>query len=261
MNHKLTFRYIFSTSLCLGLLVAGASTWAQPRYWPTGIRLSIDVASPLYYKYYQKTGVQYEFNASTDFANFMLEGDYGWGSIQWKGLDLKTSPRSAYTSDGKYFRIGLNYNLLQDTPDKNAAFLGVRYATSFFQDHLTSQVSYNSAGPIKNKLPIDSEQSDVKARWYEAVAGVKVKVWKILYVGGTVRYKFGLHIDGTDAYVPYDVLGWACMTKRLLGLTITSLCAFLLYAIHYPGVALRSSALPNQAGQLLFEIAKTVLWI
>lgn len=218
MSQQLTFRYIFSVSLCLGILVVGSSSWAQPRYWPTGIRLSMDVASPLYYKYYQKTGAQYEFNASTAFANFMLEGDYGWGSIQWKGFDPQTSTRSVYTSDGKYFRIGLNYNLLQDTPDKNAAFGGVRYATSFFQDHLTSEVSYNSAGPIENrKFPIDSAQSDVKARWYEAVAGVKVKVWKLLYVGGTVRYKFGLHIDGADAYVPYDVLGWGLYDEEAFG--------------------------------------------
>ncbi len=214
------FRYIFSVSLCLGLLVTGSSACAQARYWPTGIRLSMDVASLLYYKYYQKTGAQYELNASTDFANFMLEGDFGWGSIQWKGLDPTTSTHSAYTSDGQYFRIGLNYNLLQDTPDKNAAFLGVRYATSFFQDHLASKVSYNSAGKIqKGGLPIDEEQRDVRAHWYEAVAGVKVKVWKLLYVGSTVRYKFGLHIKGANAYVPYDVLGWGLHDEETFGVS------------------------------------------
>lgn len=212
-------RYIFSISLCLGLLITSSSACAQARYWPTGIQLSMDVASPLYYKYYQKTGPRYELNAATDFANFMLEGDFGWGSIQWKGFDSKTSTHSAYTSDGKYFRIGLNYNILQDTPDKNAAFLGVRYATSWFQDHLVSKVSYDSHGRIQKPIEIDEKQHNVRAHWGEAVAGVKVKVWKLLYVGGTVRYKFLLHINRANAYVPYDVLGWGLHDEEAFGIS------------------------------------------
>ncbi len=82
------------------------------------------------------------------------------------------------------------------------AFLGFRYARNFFQDHLVSKVRHDSEGPIKNRnVPIDSKQHNVKARWFEAVAGVKVKVWKLLYAGGTLRYKFGLRIDQADSHV------------------------------------------------------------
>jgi Domain of unknown function (DUF6048) len=205
------------------MLVSSPHTRAKARYEPTGIQVCADVLCPLYYKYYRRDGSQYEFNTSVDFASFILEGDYGWGDIKWEGYNKTTSSKSSYASKGQYFRIGLNYNLLQDTPDKNLAFLGFRYARSFFKDHLVSKVSYDSTGPMKNgdnPIDIDNKQDNVIARWFEAVVGVKVKVWKMLYVGGAIRYKFGLHFDGANSYVPYDVLGWGLSNGGPFGLNI-----------------------------------------
>ncbi len=213
MTQTLTFRYIFSVFLCLGILISGLPTWAKTRYWPTSVQLGVDVSCPVYYKYYWRNGTQYELNTSMDFSSFILEGDYGGGNIRWEGYNKKTSILSSYTSDGRYLRIGLNYNVLQDTPDKNMAFLGLQYARSFFKDHLVNKVKYHYSdtgdGLIANGGPsIDSKQNNVKARWFEAVAGVKVKVWKLLYVGSTIRYKFGLRLKDADFHIPYDVLGW-----------------------------------------------------
>ncbi|MFM2428405.1 MAG: hypothetical protein RL012_289 [Bacteroidota bacterium] len=221
MTQILTFRYICSVFLCLGMLASSLPTRAKTRYWPTGIQLGMDVFRPFQYKYYGRQGTPYELNTSIDFARCILEGDYGWGSIHWKGCSEKTSTSSYYASDGQYFRVGLNYNFLQDTPNKNMAFLGFRYARSFFQDHLVSKVSYDSRGPIKNQdISIDSKQHNVKARWFEAVAGVKVKVWKLLYAGGTMRYKFGLRIDQANCHTPYDVLGWGLNDDEPFGFNL-----------------------------------------
>ncbi len=212
MTQTLTFRYIFSVFLCLGILISGLPTWAKTRYWPTGVQLGMDVFPLCYYTYYESNSTQYELNTSMDFSSFILEGDYAWGNIRWEEYNKKTSTLSSYTSDGQYFRIGLNYNVLKDTPDKNMAFLGFRYARSFFKDHLVSKVQYHYSSDTGDGLiaapSIDSKQNNVKARWFEAVAGVKVKVWKLLYVGSTIRYKFGLHLNRADSHVPYDVLGW-----------------------------------------------------
>ena len=209
MTHRSTFRYICSVLLCLGMLFSSTSTWAHPLSWPTGVQLGVDVYRPFQDKYYGQQGTQYELNAAVDCAHWILEGDWGWGNIHWKGHNKETRTSSTYTSKGQYFRMGLNYNLLQDTPDKNTAFLGFRYAQSFFEDYLISRVHYDSTGPIKDVYdPINSKQSNVTARWLEATAGIKVKVWKLLYIGGTIRYKFGLHLYGTGAHTPYDIPGW-----------------------------------------------------
>jgi len=209
MTQRPTFKYFCSVWLCLSTLFSSAPTWAKTLAWPTGIQVGADALRPFQEQYNGQKGTQYELNATTDFARWILEGDWGWGTIRWEGHNKKTATQSSYASDGQYFRIGLNYNLLHDTPEKNMAFLGFRYARSFFNDHLASKVCYDSNGLIKDEYePINSKHSNVTAHWLEAVAGVKVKVWKLLYIGGTIRYKFGLRLHRTAAHRPYDVPGW-----------------------------------------------------
>lgn len=191
-------------------------TWAKEQHWPVGVYFGMDIFRPLYdtYRGDGHTGMQIELNTSMYVASWMLEGDYGWGKTEWKGDNTTTGTSSSYISHGKYFRIGLNYNLLRATPDKNVAFLGFRYARSFLQDRLVSKVHYRHSDQKDNRLikndgtTINEAQDNVKACWFEAVAGVKVKIWKLLYVGSTIRYKFNLRFDQIDTYIPYDVLGW-----------------------------------------------------
>lgn len=196
MSKQLTFRYAVRIFLCWGMFSIASPTAAGPNYWPKGVQLGMEFANPLYYKYYRKQITQqYEFNASIDFARLLLEGDYGWGSSQWGIHDPTTNQVSSGMNDGTYFRVGLNYNMLPATPARNAAFLGMRYARSFSD--------YTST-----------------ASWYEVVAGVKIKVWKILYAGSTLRYKFGLAPD-KHLRSPH-LLGWGMYRKgddEILGIT------------------------------------------
>lgn len=178
MSKQLIFRYVFSILLSFEMLGVASLAVARPNsgYWPTGIQLGMEIANPLYYKYYQKqVDQQYEFNGAIDFASLLLEGDYGWGSNQ--------------TSDGQYTWVGLHYNLVPDTPDRNTAFLGTRYAHSFLQ-------AFNN---------------EMTASWYEVVAGVRIKVWKIFYVGSTIQYKFGLSLD-RDWQLPH-LWGWGTYSQ------------------------------------------------
>ena len=105
--------------------------------------------------------------------------------------------------------------IVTSTTDKNQAFLGMRYARSSFKDHLKSQLLYqrniqSNTSLIQADHPnIDNGQREV-AYWFEVVSGVKVKIWKLLYAGGTLRYKFDLHLGNskTSDHVPYDIPGW-----------------------------------------------------
>ncbi|MEM9417252.1 MAG: DUF6048 family protein [Bacteroidota bacterium] len=190
MGKQLTFRYIFSIFFCWGMLSTTAPAAARSRYWPTGVQLGMEVAHPLYYRYYkQQVDQQREFSASIDSFRLLLEGDYGWGRIS------KSSALGTQTMDGdegQYFRVGLGYNFVPATPDRNVAFLGVRYARNL-------QQGAHRATALFSK--------HVTASWYEAVAGVKVKVWNIFYVGSTVRYKFNLSMKD-ETWDPQHLLGW-----------------------------------------------------
>ena len=203
------YRYTFRLFLVGLLLLVGPSAWAKKRrYLPTGIYVGVDFTRPFYYYFYRQTGAQYEFNSAIHFARLMLEGDYGWGSTEHEGLNQRRGIRSTYRSEGRYFRVGLNYNFLKHTPANNVAFFGLRYAISFLQDHLDSKISYDNRGTIQDGQDIKDSQEGVQARWFEAVAGFKVQVWSVLYVGCTLRYKLGLKVKNTSTYLPYDIPGW-----------------------------------------------------
>jgi len=210
------FKYLTSIlALWVGLLVSTATCWAQAKqYLPTGLQLSTDIYQPLYYYGYQKTGPQYEFNATIDFARLMLEGDYGWGRIRRKGIHKETYITSIVKNEGHYFRIGLNYNFIKNSRDHNAAFLGLRYAKSYFRDHLKS-ILYDRywGGHL-----VDSQQANLQARWFEIVAGVRVKVWEWIYMGCTARYKFGKKISHATSHLPFDIIGWGLNEEDALGL-------------------------------------------
>jgi len=197
MGQKRTFSYILSILLCLEIFSTTPPAAARSRYWPTGVQLGTEVANPLYYKYYRKQiDEQYEFNASIDIARLLVEGDYGWGSGRQQVHNHQENTSSVYTNKGKYFRAGLNYNLVPDTPNRNAAFLGVKYARSFLQSsHGTTDLATRR----------------VTADWYEVVAGVKIKVWGVFYVGGTVRYKLGLSLN-KDLHSQH-LWGWGACDK------------------------------------------------
>ena len=207
MHQQLTFRYIVRIFLCWGLFSMASPVAAQSQYWPTGVQLGMEVSNPLYYKYYRKQiDEQYEFNASIDFARLLVEGDYGWGSGKRLVRNLQTKTNTVYSHKGKYFRVGLNYNMVPDTPDRNTAFLGLRYARNFFQ---------NSRHATSLAIPKHGTVS-----WYEVVAGVKIKVWTILYVGSTVRYKWDLSCNQT--WRPPYIGGWGAYSQgdeSMLGLT------------------------------------------
>lgn len=214
------YRFIFRVFLVLCLLAASPCAGAPIRFWPTGIQLGTDVFRPCYYYWYQKTGAQWELNSSLDFARVMVAGDFGWGTTNWQGHHTQQQLNSSYNSKGQYFRIGLNYNLLQDTPDKNAWFIGARYAMSFFEDELDSRIIYHDQGLLEDQAQrsIKGSHPNVRAHWFEALSGFRVKIWAWIYMGCTVRYKFGLKVSNAPHYKPFDLLGWGFHGEDAFGI-------------------------------------------
>jgi hypothetical protein len=214
------------------ILLSSHASWARPHikmYLPTGLQVGVDVGSPLYYEY-QKTGPQYELNGLLDFKRLLLQGDYGWGSIQRQGVSKKQGMASICSHQGQYFRIGVDYNFINNSVDDNAAFLGLRYAKSYFQDRLQSvlpdelyQLTQKKDPPQKSawgNYLINSQQNHMQARWFEIVAGVRVKAWQWCYLGCTARYKFNKKIMPHDGHVPFDVIGWGLNEEDAFGLNV-----------------------------------------
>lgn len=174
----------------------------------------------------QYDGSQYEFNLAIQCKNLILDLDFGFGSVKWQKLRTNIGDvESIYKNKGKYIKFGFDYNFLRDTPECNAAFLGLRYGMAFFDDSLISNItfvskreSYNDSAEYtastrkldknKEKAPFSTDQENVRATWLETVAGIKLKIVGPIFVGANISYKFWLNISNADKHKPYEIMGW-----------------------------------------------------
>lgn len=166
------------------------------RFIPTGVRFGADLISIGKTQFGDEfTG--WEVAADIDFYRYFLTFEYGAWAANYA---LRNGD---YSSDGTYFRIGVDVNFLFKDPEKNVFFLGGRFGRSSFSD----EVSYvhQTEFPVNN---IYVQNPDVVATWVELTTGLKVKIWKFFWLGATARFKFGLDLDGNGLLRSYDVPGF-----------------------------------------------------
>jgi hypothetical protein len=202
---------IFAILFTLIVSVAGAQQpkpdtvlrdTVKNRYLPTGIRFGTDALALV------KSNVQddfkgWEMNADIDFHRYFLAFDYG----TW----ARTFPddSAGYRNDGKYWRIGADVNFLKKDPERNMFFIGFRYGRSTFSENM----NIIAEDPVWGTVTRDYTNTDVKARWTELTTGIRVKIWKIIWMGYTARFKFWLKADDNTAMLPHDVPGFGRTDK------------------------------------------------
>lgn len=191
-------------------------------------------------------GSQYEFNLAVQCKNLILDIDFGFGSIQWENVKTNINDaESIYKNKGNYIKFGFDYNFLRDTPECNAAFLGLRYGMAFFNDSLSSNITFCSkrepyndiegytarTEELKNKQPaFSTDQKNVRATWFETVAGIKLKILGPIFIGANISYKFWLNISNANEHKPYEIMGWG-MTSDPVDNTVFGGSLYLSFAI------------------------------
>lgn len=189
--------------LCsLGALAQKADT-VKNSYLPTGVRFGTDLIA------LAKTPLSdqfdgWEVSADVDFYKYYLTLEYG----NWERT--KASPDQSYSNSGNYFRIGADVNLLLKDPDKNMFFVGLRYGRSSFDELLSYRVTdavFGNAAQTKSNVGMTSG-------WGEATVGLRVKIWKELWMGYTARLKMSPSIDKGGEFVVYDIPGYGLASKR-----------------------------------------------
>lgn len=175
----------------------------RSRYVPTGIRIGFDAIGPI------KSSIQDDFSgwevqADVDFDRYFLAVEYG----SWERNFASDLAR--YANDGRYWRAGIDVNFLRNDPDRNAFTLGARYGRSLFSE--TMDISRED--PVWGTLSDRFSQSDVSSSWLELTAGLRVRIWKVLWMGYTGRFKFGLSTRGNTDMLPHDVPGYGITNKE-----------------------------------------------
>jgi len=181
---------------------------AKPKkdFTPTGIRVGTDLIA--LGKTFAGSSFQgWEINGDIDFANYYLVADIG----SW-AKDIKLN-NGQYSNGGSYYRVGVDINLLGKDPDKNMLFFGFRYGRSLFHESLNYKADSVLIIPSAN---YHVGNGSVGGGWGELTSGLRVKVWKGLWMGYTARMKFAPGTKGNSPeMIPYDMPGYGIVSKRL----------------------------------------------
>ena len=162
---------------------------------PTGIRVGVDLNSFTRNLWDESTQLQ-EYQIDIDFRHYLLAFDYGTAKVD------ELSSEFSYQNKGSYFRIGPEINFLYKPDKPHVVFAGLRYASSTFDDELI----YQTEDAFGNTEVVASNDGG-KASWAEFVTGTKVNLWKGLFMGFTIRYKFQKSVK-TESLEPYWIPGF-----------------------------------------------------
>lgn len=209
---KSTFSIVFT---CLALTAMGQQSnqelkigQPKPDWRPSMIRVSYDII-PVGEAIFTSTRSGQHFQASVDFHKYFFMVEYGTQQTQ-RGERFSYQ----YENNGSYFRLGPEVNLLKNSVINTLNF-GIRYARSTFDDQVSFTKTLDNGTVNPTEIPVNESNNGVVAQWAELTAGLNVNVWKGMYMGYTIRYKFRRKITGNDVLTPYDIPGFGLHENRL----------------------------------------------
>lgn len=175
------------------------STWHKTRFYPTGVRVGIDlvslgqaVGSNGLSAITQGDARQWKFNLDVDVYRYIINFEYGQFERVW------IAPESTYINEGSFFKIGPDVNFLHRDPDQSALFIGFRYARANYDD----LISYDYASIFWPSGRSSGANNNLSSRWFELTTGLKVKLSKLIWTGYTARFKFSVN----NAYSSNDLI-------------------------------------------------------
>ncbi len=167
-----------------------------------GVRLGTDVVS-LSSLIFDKNVDKQEFNSDLILNNkYFIAFDFGSSQInrnnQFNNFDT-------YNSEGTYFRIGADYNLINKATDDDGVSFGLRYGRSMFKQSSTYRIQdpyWGTEQEGETAYYINTvEENNLSADWIEFVVGIKLMVFNNLYLSPSLRFKFRYSVDD-----PTDIL-------------------------------------------------------
>jgi len=170
-----------------------------PKIYSTSIGLNIwDMAMALAGQSYKGLDIW----ADLSLHNWIFptaELGIGWANHRPKEGDYNYKGKPSF-----YAKVGVNYNFLYKSNPDYQFFLGVRLGVSHFGYEITDISIRSDYWQQDNRFSITDQSAT--ALYGEALAGVKVKIWKNFSMGWTFRYH-GMFkcTDGsmsTPAYIP-----------------------------------------------------------
>lgn len=110
-----------------------------------------------------------------------------------------------FNTTAPYFRVGIDYNI-NEKLNGNRFFIGLRYAFSSFNYDFSNPDYYD---PVwKRAMPLDVKSVNDKMQWIELAVGVETKLWSIVRLGWSLRYRGRLKQSIQEMGEPWYVPGY-----------------------------------------------------
>lgn len=165
---------------------------------PKGLRLGID-AIPAIGSALQPGRQAFGVDADLQFNKILLAADYGISSLETDG------PNYRYANEGSYYRFGVDYNITHRNPFGDAVFVGMRFASSGFDEQLVNAFQVPTFGVIQDSTRAEGLQ----ANWLEAVMGLKARIKNNFFLGFTIRYRLAAGLNNsTTRLESFDIPGY-----------------------------------------------------
>jgi hypothetical protein len=142
-----------------------------------------------------------------------LIADAGYSSVVRERNSTDNLRNVSYKNVGTYWRVGFDYNVLHKTftDRKNALLLGLRYARANFSQEATYtaiSMPWGFNGTPASPLFSETLSDRLNYRWMEMTTGLRVAVWRELYLGYTFRIKFAAKSGTPDRLLPNEIPGF-----------------------------------------------------
>ncbi len=138
-----------------------------------------------------------------------------------------------YKSSAPYFRIGIDYNALYKKKHGQMLLVGFRYGYSSFKYDI-NDLSINDdiyGGTIYksnleddvwgDSLPYHYNGMKGSMHWVEFCVGIRANIWKRLYMGWSLRFKYELSTSGDVYGDPWYIPGYGKYDSSRVGVTYT----------------------------------------
>ncbi|MDO5570676.1 MAG: DUF6048 family protein [Bacteroidales bacterium] len=167
-----------------------------------GLRVGVNILNPALMAFGQDWG-SYEGVVEASIHNrFFPEWSFGVGSA-----DKTADNGSRYIGNNAFFnRFGVSYNFRYNSTLPNYFVFSVRYGISSYKADITGlSFSDDYWGSIDN---INLYNQKFTSQWVELGAGIRVQVFKNIYMGWTVYVKPLIKSGSTENANPYYIPGY-----------------------------------------------------
>ncbi|MBS9766769.1 MAG: hypothetical protein KGV44_04440 [Flavobacteriaceae bacterium] len=191
-----------------------------------GIRVGADISQPIIAL----------FEKGTEHKSVELIGDFRIKEKYYIAVELGYESKRteedffSYSTKGSFLKMGANRNFYENWGEmNNEIFVGVRYATAFF-NHTVHQYTPN----VSNKyFPVEQKNTamnfdGLSAHWAEFILGLKVETFKNLFVGMNAQFKVLIYSKQPDNFRNIYIPGFRAVSDNNLGFGFTYTISYLI---------------------------------